>query len=330
MKPIVNPSRLSDFYFCKLLYNELHNKHVDFSERLDPRPELGTLIHEGQAAIDLGAPWKPVVKKAVQKARNSIHYSISQAAMLDQLEREAIIVIGGGHVTDGNKKRHKVIPYSEWREQQAYSTKAVEKRIWADVGPVIIAPKLDRVVTRRNTVSKLIEWWVIEDKSTGRDDKNWELRWKFDGQTTCQLLAAETHFKKDFEGVMVQKILITRQNSKSWDKKHLPQPLNKVERHPSRWVSKPPSIRALYMEFLEEFAAEFAWRNERASWPATGFHTRFCDMCRFKPVCSEAKNARSLVSTPKDDIDKEYEKRAKRETARHKAQMSSLRKPDGS
>jgi len=331
-KLILNPSRQAKFAQCVLLYHRLYNLMLDKPDLpvnvKSGQPLLGTLLHATQAAYDTGKDYKKAVAAELKKLRASIHYNIKYAATVDRVEREAIQIFRGGSVKDGKGKETKFPGYPEWRQNMAgmlpenaprpvgVEIVDVEKRLWVDVGPVVLAPKLDCVLKATNVFGRgETTWWVEEHKSTGRDDSAWKWRWTMDGQTTCQIVAAEQHYDVDFEGVLVNQVVVTRQKPK--DKGTLP-PINKVIRYDARWVSKRPEVKALYMDYLEDLAQDFKDRSARGSWPATGMMNRHCDLCHHKSICSGRESARVLQPVPPDELQLEFERRSSRRTTRRK------------
>lgn len=321
-KLIWNPSRQQTYAKCVLLYHRLFNLFLDtVSQPFDTQsgqPFLGTLIHATQAAYEVGNDYKKAIEFECKEMRKQMGYHVKMAPAVDRLKEEAQQIFEGGVIKDGNGKPHKWPSYPEWaktlmgsteRERVEYEVVDVEKRLWVDVGPLVIAPKLDAVVRAFNVFGREEEtWWVVEHKSTARDDPNWRWRWEMDGQTTCQIVAAEAHYNVDFEGVLVNQVVVTRRKVKEWNKPY-PPPLNKVVRYPARWVSKHPETRTLYLNALEDLAADFQRRADSGNWPATGMFDRECDFCRHRDICGGRKPASALVPIPKDELQIEFEKR---------------------
>lgn len=333
IKLILNPSRLADYESCKLLYHRKHNLLLDFpSPPLDPKsgqPLLGTLVHATQAAYDTGQDYKKAVAQSLRGLRKSIYYNVKYAPQVDKVEREALKVFEGGTVKDGRGKPNSWPSYPEWRESIGGMTTPeddnsfrpsraevevvdVEKRLWADMGPVVLAPKLDSVIRAYNVFGRDEEtWWVEEHKTTGRDDSNWRWRWEMDGQTTMQILAAEEHYQVEFEGVLVNQVVITRRKGEGSGM----QPINKIVRYPARWVSKKEEVRGLFRSYIEDLARDFEARSARGEWTATGMLNRHCDLCGHRSVCSGRKPAATLQPIPPDELQTEFERRVKKALA---------------
>jgi hypothetical protein len=322
-KLILNPSRQAAYTMCKLRYHYLYNLFLDKpSMPFDPKngqPLLGSFIHATHQAYDTGADYIKVVDREVKKLKRSVHYNVKYSVMLDQIIRESLQIFRGGSVKDGKGKATHWASYPDWRNEMFGIDKNheveveivdTEVRLMADVGPVVLAPKLDSVVKAFNVFGRDEEtWWVEEHKSTGRDDPNWKWRWTMDGQTTCQIVAAEHHYGVDFEGVLVNQVLVTRRKSETDGR--IP-PINKIARYDARWVSKRPEVRALYMNFLEDLARDFEDRSVRGAWVADGMMNRQCDLCHLKGICSGRESAAVLQPYPHDELQVEFERRTKK------------------
>lgn len=323
-KLILNPSRLQDLEKCKLLFHRKHNLLLDFpgppASAKSGQPLLGTLTHVAQAAYDTSFDFKKAIANHLRDLRKTIYYNVKYAPLVDQIERDAIKIFRGGEVTDGRNKVTTWPSYPTWRGTMfgvepddagwripvEVEIVDVEKRLWADVGPVILAPKLDAVIRVYNVFGDNEEtWWVEEHKTTARDDSNWRWRWEMDGQTTAQILAAEEAYGVDFEGVLINQVVVTRRKG---DQGLMP--LNKVVRYPARWVSKKEEVRTLFRVHLEDLAHDFEARSRRGQWTATGMLNRHCDLCNHRDVCSGRKPSSSLQPIPKDPIRVEFERRA--------------------
>jgi hypothetical protein len=331
-KLILNPSRQTAYVDCKLRYHYLYNLFLNKPDlpvkQTDGQPLLGSLIHATHQAFDSGKDYTKVVDRVVRDLKKSIHYNVKYSVLVDQVIREALQIFRGGSVKDGRGKETKWASYPTWRNKMSGFVPAdradpdttgppvhvevvdTEVRLMADVGPVVLAPKLDAVIRAHNVFGQDEEtYWVEEHKSTARDDSQWRWRWEMDGQTTCQIVAAEHHYGIDFEGVLVNQIVVTRRKTDTPGR--IP-PINKVIRYDARWVSKKPEVRALYMNFLEDLALDFEDRSVRGAWVADGMMSRKCDLCHLRSICSGRESASVLQPYPPDDVQLEFERRAKK------------------
>jgi hypothetical protein len=265
--------------------------------------EFGSLVHEAEAAHDLCKQVSAAVKKLVQKWRTSFWYNVKYSAGISLLEQEVLKLHKGGVFTNAKGVGTKVKGYEEWSAKNLHHSAVldIEKRMFVDVGPVILAPKLDLVIETHDWFNDGENHnWVVERKTTGRwDDSAWQTRWSLDAQTSIQLLAAETHYDAEFMGLMVEPIQYTRQNRKDAPD---PQPIGKAERLPMKWVRKPEQVMVRVMALLEDIAIDLPRRLESNDWPADGMASGACDFCNMKQFC--LGNTVQLFPREPDDIDK--------------------------
>lgn len=314
MKPVMNPSRLRDYSKCKFLYFTKWIKNQTLLPGFAYKREFGTLVHEAEAAYDLQNNVKRALSKQVKEWRNSFWYNVKYSKAISLLEVEALKLHEGGPFVDGKEKATKVESYENWalKNIKGSDVWAVEERLFVDVGPIILAPKLDLVIKTYDWFEKGREdFWVIERKTTMRwDDVGWQERWKLDAQTSLQLLAAEVHFKNEFTGLMVEPIQYTRQNRKDLKTgKQIPQPqpIGKAERLMMKWVRKPEEAMVRVASFLEGVGLELPRREEFNDWPADGMFSGACDFCDLRQFC--LGNDTKLYPRLPDDIDRFKEKK---------------------
>lgn len=295
-KPIFSPSALADFEKCLFRYKVFWEDLVELPGPIVPRMTLGTFIHAMQAAYELGNDPDTALKSEVSKHKRMPGYNIKQFPVLQQLADEAKLIFHGGSVQT-SKKRVAVESYPHYRERlnidgAPLETVAVEKTLIVDVGPLVIAPTVDLIVATDEGA------WVVEHKSTERDDSNWQARWTMDGQTTLQILAAEKAYP-DFEfiGVLLLPILLGRQRAKEGQSSEsiLGRSLVRVERPEPRWVPKNfIALRANVMAHLEDLALEYQERKVSNRWPTSGMYTWACDFCSLRGICSGKDDPRRL------------------------------------
>lgn len=308
MKLIVNPSRLRDYFKCKFLYFTKWIQNQTLLPGFAFKREFGTLVHEAEAAHDLQNNVKRALSRKCKEWRTSFWYVVGYSQAISLLEVEALKLHEGGSFKDGKGKVTKGESYEAWSSKNLKSSEVldVEKRLFVDVGPVILAPKLDLVV-------KTYDWfeenrsdlWVVERKTTMRwDDVSWQERWKLDAQTSLQLLAAEAHYKEEFTGLMVEPIQYTRQkckDPKTGKEIPQPQPIGKAERLMMKWVRKPKGVMTRIESALEGIALELPRREAANDWPADGMFSGACDFCDLRQFC--LGNDTNLYPRSKDDVD---------------------------
>jgi hypothetical protein len=238
-------------------------------------------------------------------------YTAEKIPLVKQLSGEVTKVFNGGAWKDGKGKRTVSEGYPEWIEKQPWEVIDVEKRMAVDVGPVIIAPQSDQNIKTYGPKGQE-RYWVVDRKTTQRDDPYWKTRWILDMQTTLEMIAAEGYYGEEFMGVMVSQISYSRQQSKL-HKGSLPQPIGKVIRHEPRWVSKnSPRLRVLVDNRLESLAREVEFHYENDLWPSNGMETRHCDFCEFRKFCRGEMPVENLKPRPLDDVGKLNKARLKK------------------
>lgn len=296
-KPIFTPSAISDFETCKLLYKTRWEDLLELPVALNPQPTLGTLGHVMQAAYEEGADAAKALAAAIRKLKTGPNYGTAQFRTLSQLETEASLMFRGGTVKDSKGKATSFPGYADYRSGLRVSGEplvavAIEKTLFADLGPIIAAPTLDLVLNTEGG-----EWWVAEWKFTERDDKAWEARWTMDGQTSLQVLAAERQYDQEFRGVLLLPVLYGRKRARDdQDSKSIVgRSIIRVERPEPRWVPKNfAPLRANVMGHLEDLALEYVERKASNRWPASGMFTRSCDLCSLRGICKGTDDPRRL------------------------------------
>lgn len=303
-KPILNPSRLKALAACWFKYFVLYVKNLAGPENFAYKREFGTYVHVAEGAHDMGDSPKEALELQTRAFKREGWYNVKLSGALKQLELEALKLHEGGEFKNAKGQGTKVESYRRWKTKNLKNAKVVEVelRLYADVGPVILAPKLDAVIESDGwTGASGVETWVHERKSTERwMDKTWEWRWTMDGQTTAQMLALEVEDGETPSGVMVEPIQITRQSRQDVPD---PQPIGKAARLDLKWVRKPQRILDAYRDWLEDVAFELQMRHENNSWPKNGMDNGACDLCGFKKLCKGDISLDLLSPRTPDEVD---------------------------
>lgn len=304
------------YAWCKFLYFTRYLKNLDAPFRASAPRELGTFVHEGEAAEDGGKPARAAIKRALKAFKLSSGYQVKDSATLEQVAQEAKQIIEGGIWVNGKGQRSSNESYEMWKREhfrlksprQRAKVLDVEKRFFTDIGPLILAPKLDMILETRNWCGQGVEHWPVEKKVTskyaGEGDAQvaWLNRWRMDIQTTIQVVALQ-HEGYEVMGCMIQPIVYSRQNCKG---KQDPQPIGKVNRPPLKWTRKPKSIIAHFVAWMEDLPKEILQRTESNYWPTDGMANGSCDLCSLAAYCRDEGN---LVRRELDEVDKYKEKR---------------------
>lgn len=315
-KYVFNPSRLKDYASCKFRYFTKYIKKLDAPFRAAPARELGSFIHAGEAAEDEGKPVRAAINRALKKFKLSGGYQSADGVVLEQLTEEAYNIVMGGIWVNGKGQKSSSESYAMWKREnwrlknprQRAKVIAVEKRFFTDIGPVILAPKLDQVLETFSWRGHEDETWAVEKKSTtkwageGEAEAKWMKKWMMDVQTTIQVVVLE---KEGYEnvGCMIQPIVYARQACKG---KKDPQPIGRVSRPPLKWTRKPAAVMAHFMGWMEDLPNELQQRENSNYWPTDGMANGSCDFCSLAAYC---RNEGNLVRREPDEIDDYKQKR---------------------
>jgi len=317
-KLIFNPSRLRDYAACKFRYFTKYIKKLAAPFRVAAPRELGSFIHAGEAAVDEGKPITAAIRRSLKAFKLSGGYQSADAAVLEQLAHEAGQIIEGGIWVNGKGRRSSNESYQQWkRENFRLKSKNpgsrakilfVEKRFFTDIGPLILAPKLDMGLQTQMWAREENEVWAVEKKTTtkwateGDAQVAWKRKWVMDIQTTVQYVVLE---KEGYNviGCMVQPIVYSRQACKG---KKNPQPIGKVSRPPLVWTRKPAAVIAHFKAWMEDLPKEVLQRTQSNYWPADGMANGSCDLCNLAAYC---RNEGNLVRREDDEVDIYRQKR---------------------
>lgn len=306
-KRACNPTALADYAKCPYSYWVKHVLGLDTRPYVDPKRELGTLVHACEASVELGET-KAYVEREMRRIRTQAGYRSIHTPMLERLKLEAWKITNGGVWVNGKNKKMRSKAYNTWAREEidhkGYHFEKIEERFWEEVGPLILTPRLDRVL-----IDDKGQPWPYEVKLTGRWDENWKQRWKLDFQTTIQFLAVEAKYEKTPPGVMVEAILHQRQSSTKEENKKKLLPISKVERLELQWVRKPPEVVAHVRSWLEEIAPQMDERERSGNWPLSGMASRSCDFCSLRDHCSGDVLMKHLQPRGMDEMRSWNEKR---------------------
>jgi hypothetical protein len=134
--------------------------------------------------------------------------------------------------------------------------------------------------------------WVVERKTTTRDDAGWLNQWRLNFQTTMEVLVAEAYYKTPIQGVLIEQTLVTRRRVKDWPK-GLPQDILKLEIQPPKPVPKEPFVKEEGKRFITDTIAELSWRHQKAHQWAANYAN--CPRCPLSPICNGKATAENLL-----------------------------------
>jgi len=299
-KPIFSPSKLFDFG-CGVRFKLRWIDKLTTRDRLAPAPTLGTLIHAGEAAIDQDMPAETGIETAIEKLAREAMLPVIGSPLIDQFRQEALTIVNGGTIVDGRGTRKKIESYEKWRaraqQEDPFEVSFVETRLYADVGPLILAPKLDLAIDSE------LGLWPVErkTKATYSENKSW-LTFRLHHQLLTQILALEKVTGREVAGAMVRIVPYSRQNKKDWTSS-LPQPLSNARRIDPIWIRRSAHTEALFMARLEDIAIEYRERVQSNHWTATGITNGMCGLCEFNALCRGELDPKLLKPRPPDELD---------------------------
>ena len=141
----------------------------------------------------------------------------------------------------------------------------------------------DKVIRHRETE----EIWVVERKTTSRDDSNWLNKWTLNPQTTAEIVALEKTLDKPVSGVYIEPVVVTRKQSTKWNEPY-PQPIHNFTHYPWRAVSKSPFLKGEWIRYAEGLVQEMRWRDlHDLSWEP---NYNNCPDCRMVHYCTGRKD----------------------------------------
>ena len=269
-KPHLNSSRLATFKTCPRLYRWTAVKRLDALRAFLTVPIIqGSLYHAMTAAYDAKQLTYPALQEAANKIRNAATYGVGFSETLKYLVDEL--------------QYHWLPKYEDFLTDYGitttYETLMLEQPLEVEFPTFVLHTIPDKVVRHRETG----EIWVVERKTTSRDDSNWSNKWTLNPQTTAEIIAVEKTLDKPVAGVYIEPVVVTRKNSTKWDDPY-PQPIHNFTHHPWRAVSKSPFLKGEWIRYAEGLVAEMKWRDiNNLAWEP---NYNSCPDCRMAPYCS--------------------------------------------
>ena len=267
-KPWLNPSRFASFEWCPRIYNWKYVKLLDAPSSGFTEPMIqGSLYHTMAEAYDKGIDaWMALERKAAEMRTDGC-YEVKWSVVIDYLQDEIY------------KKWFPL--YKEFWDPltERYEIISLEKAYHAEFPSFHLITKPDKVV--RDLETGLV--WVVERKTTKRDDSQWANKWRMNMQTTAEVIAVEKNLDEIVAGVYLEPVVVTRRKSKTWSW-NTPQPIANFTHYPWRPVPKPDFIRREWERWAEDKVAELKWRYQTGrEWEG---HLLHCGDCRMNKYCS--------------------------------------------
>jgi len=275
----LSPSSISSLKFCPRRWTIKYKLNLDRPKRLDAKMLLGSMYHAGTAAIDRGTDViceSDAIIDEAHRTRLSPTYIAHDSPLVDQIKHEVISLMPKYRTF---MKPHGLVVtavdhYEPW--QTIHIERELKVKLYRDHVLVVIP---DKVIRDLNTG----ELWVVERKTTSRDDAQWDRKWRLNFQTTAQVIAVEHELKAPVAGVLIEQVVITRKRSKSHDGP-LPQPIHRVTFNPHRPVPKTPHLKAEAATYMESAVKELNWRRTyHRGWDP---NYNNCERCDMQDVCT--------------------------------------------
>jgi hypothetical protein len=280
---VLTPSRAENGSSC-------HRRHVlqDVLERgkyRSPSLDAGTIIHAGAAAWWLGKNVAQAVEEAWNKQppqTDKLSLPMIQAIMADYPARAKL----AGPLDDG-----------EWQ------LVSVEERLSKKIGEVVLSFQTDRVLRHKQSGRFL----VVDTKSAGRLNRQWEQKWPQSLQMKLYKAGNELIYDAPFdiaiEGVLkdvptkIQYVLMP-----DWSEAMLAEALNQWEviaRKDAELIERATINGEVVVDLLFELATH-----------ATEFDAGSCfdfnTACQFLEICQAEPNERAALLKQYQEIPSEY------------------------
>lgn len=290
LKPTISPSQAMTLKFCPRLWTIRYIKGLGVMERLDYKMLFGGMYHKVAEAIDKQQGPQAALDSYIEEAKLRPTYLSSDSLLLDHCKGEMIDRMIPGYLNFLNNAESELGPLT---------TLDVELPIEVNVGPCILKCIPDKVVSDAGG-----NLWVVERKTTSRDDSEWQRQWVLNHQTTCEAIAAELHYNRPIQGVLIEQVVVTRKRAKVWPHYPLPQPIHSATWHPWRPVPKSQHVKNDCIRFLEDIVLELSHRvNEwllNSDIMAAAPNPANCHRCSLHGVCRGAIQPDDILTQVRD------------------------------
>lgn len=278
----LSPSGVATLEFCPRSYTWRYILLKGRPGPQDARRVLGSLYHAGAAAIDQVRPVEPALDGVLKSIRTSPTYLVADSPMLDKLRGDALAVLSK-------------YPAYVAKLPTTWKTLMIEEPLevnFKEQFTLVCVP--DKVVRDLGTGAL----WVIERKTTSRNDSGWLRQWRLNFQTTAEVLAVEAHFREPVAGVYIEQVVITRRRNKSVVGL---QALANVTYHTPKPVQKSDHIKAEGRAYLKAKVRELRWRARTDSMWVPRYGS--CKGCDYEDICAGRVQANDvLVTVPRHKL----------------------------
>jgi hypothetical protein len=322
--PYLNSSKMMLLKFCPRLYHWKITKRLGapiyINQKVAPMVS-GTLYHAMSEAVDLGLDPLRQIRAAAQKIRLDPQYTVDFSECLDCLVSE---------MYNRWLPKYKAFISSQVETSfgasslgDRYETLFTERELHVPLGKFVLSCIPDKVVRDLETG----EIWVVERKTTSRDDSMWVNKFALNAQTTAEVLAVEKTLDKPVAGVYLEQVVVTKKRAANWTKPY-PQPIANFTHHPWRPVPKSQHVKDEFVRFGEGIVEEIRWRNTNGREWDTNYAS--CERCEAKDVCLGRKHPAEVFEALPEDYAAKAMRLAHGISRRTSSQVISTTVKDGS
>jgi hypothetical protein len=275
-----SPTFFMKWLKCPRLHSWHYVENLRRPGRLDYKMLFGSMWHVASHALDGFQSPKLYMDLEAQKIRSDPTYMVSDSPLIDRAIQEV-----------GTKVIPKYHDYLTTEPVKSWETLAVEEKLSMKMNGLPVQCIPDKIIQDPDC-----RLWVIERKTTSRDDQDWLAQWLLNFQTTMEVILAEAKYGRPFEGVYMEQITITRRRVKGLPK-GVPQDISKVILHPPRPVAKSDFLKEEAKRFVKETLQEICWRHQEGiQWTA---NYNSCQgpygPCEMVDVCAGKKTAEEVL-----------------------------------
>lgn len=281
-KPLLSPARTAAWKFCVRNYGFRYTKRLGApGTEYPPVPLIqGALWHAMAAAEDQGYHIPTALAEAAVDIRNGPTYRIEWSPTIDYLVQE----MQGKWLRDYRAATR--------LDPMHHDIISVEKTYVAEWDKFIMLTIPDKVIRVLSDSSI----WIVERKSTSRDDSGWHNKWPGNPQTTAEVVVVEKALGEPVAGVYIEPVVVTRKRNQTWDFPY-PQPINNFTIYPWRAIDKTPIIRQAWLDYVNDVVDDMRSRdgNPDRLWAPNLVN---CELCDYQPYC----NGRKQLHDPLDGL----------------------------
>lgn len=291
---ILSPSRIATLKFCPRKWAWRYVKSKAKPGTLKHYMVFGSMHHATAAAIDLRQPVSDDAARALGLTpRPTNHYGIDTAC--NEIRIDPTYHITQSPLVDhirGEVLKWAVPGYYKWVKQHAsdWDVVSVEQEHIMKLWDFSLKTIPDAVIRDEQGL------WVVERKTTERDDSTWAQKWALNFQTTAECLTVEDTLNEEVQGVILQQVIVTRKRSKTHISGLIPQAIHDVRLMPPRHIAKGPFVKAEGKLYAKAAYNEINWRKTQNHQWDPNYNS--CGICELADICTGRVSEDTLVDIP--------------------------------